>query len=312
MTTETSKGRDRRPGPAGDRSERPRLSVSQISTLHGSFQEDLRVYADAGLDGIGVWEMKLPEGGDEAALDAFRASGLAAGSAVPQVPSLLPLPRLGGPVDPGERLDALCRSLHRLAPFAPSGVVCLTGTGLGRDPDDAREVVVAGLRALASEAAGLGLRVALEPYQRVDGAEWTIVSSIPEALALIADAGDPPALALQFDVWHLWNTPTLYEDIACHAGRFAGVHVSGYRSPTRGWADRALPGQGAADLPGILAALEAAGWAGLYDVELFSDDGTFGAAYPDSLWALPAPDLLARIQGAFARAWEASRVMVLS
>ena len=39
----------------------PRLSVSQITTLHSSFAEDLRDYVAAGLAGIGVWEMKLGE-----------------------------------------------------------------------------------------------------------------------------------------------------------------------------------------------------------------------------------------------------------
>ena len=41
----------------------------------------------------------------------------------------------------------------------------------------------------------------------------------------------------------------------------------------------------------LIAALDAAGWDGLYDLEIFSDDGTFGSAYPDSLWSLPAADM---------------------
>jgi len=32
------------------------------------------------------------------------------------------------------------------------------------------------------------------------------------------------------------------------------------REPTRSWADRALPGDGPADVPAILRALDAAGW----------------------------------------------------
>jgi sugar phosphate isomerase/epimerase len=228
------------------------------------------------------------------------------------VPSILPLPLLPGPEDPAERVDALCSSLERLAPVRPSGVVCLTGSGLGRDPDDARATVVDGLATLAGEAERLGLRIALEPYQRIGGEQWTIVSSIPEAVELIRDAGDAPALGLQFDVWHLWNTPTLADDVARHAGRFAGVHVCDYRTPTRGWADRALPGDGEADVGSILRLLDDAGWDGLYDVELFSDDGTFGAAYDDSLWAQPPTDVLRRVREAFDRAWPADSPQPLS
>jgi sugar phosphate isomerase/epimerase len=282
---------------------RPRVSVSQITTFRSGFADDLRHYAGAGLDGIGIWELKLGEGDDAASLELFEASGLASASAVPAVPSILPLPLLGGPDDPSERLDALCRSLERLAPFRPAGIVCLTGTGEGRDPDAARTIVVDGLRTLAREAERLGLRIALEPYQRDGGELWTIASSIPEAVELIRDAGDPPELGIQFDVWHLWNTATLHDDIAREIDRFAGVHVCDRREPTRGWADRALPGDGGADVPSILRALDAAGWDGLYDIEIFSDDGTFGESYPDSYWAAPAEETLGRARSALERCW---------
>ena len=184
--------------------------------------------------------------------------------------------------------------LERLAPFRPTGLVCLTGTAEGRDPDEARSIVVDGLRTIAHEAARFGVRIALEPYQRAGGERWTIVSSIPEAVELIEDAGDPPSLGIQFDVWHLWNTPTLYDDIAREVDRFAGVHICDRREPTRGWADRALPGEGGANVPDILRALDAAGWDGLYDIEIFSDDGTFGSAYSDSYWTLPVDDAARR------------------
>jgi len=281
----------------------PRVSVSQITTVRSSFADDVRLYAEAGLDGIGVWELKLGEDGDAEALELLEASGLASAAAVPTVPSILPLPLLGGPDDPAERIEAYCASLERLAPFRPSGLVCLTGTADGRDPDEARSVVVDGLRTIAHEADRLGMRIGIEPYQRSSGELWTIVSSIPETVALIEDAGDLPALGIQFDVWHLWNTPTLYDDIAAEVDRFAGVHICDYRDPTRGWADRALPGDGSADVPGILRALDAAGWDGLYDIEIFSDDGTFGNAYPDSYWAAPAEETLARARAAFGHCW---------
>jgi sugar phosphate isomerase/epimerase len=287
----------------------PRVSISQISTFSASFAGDLAAYSAAGLDGIGIWELKLGDGADDDELDAFRASGLESASAVPVVPSLLPLPLLGGPEDPAERLEAMLASLHRLAPFTPSGIVCLSGTALGREPDEARRVVVDGLRQLAAEAQALGLKIAFEPYQRDGGGKWTIVSTIPEALELIRDAGDSPALQLQFDVWHLWNTETLLDDIATHVERFAGVHVCDVRVPTRGWADRAAPGGGTASVPRILRALDEAGWDGLYDIEIFSDDGTFGSPYDDSLWRLAPDAAAAHLRDAFEQAWQARGVV---
>ena len=285
----------------------PRISVSQITTLRSSFAEDLRHYAEAGLDGIGVWELKLPEGEDTELLELFEASGLESAAAVPAIPSILPLPLLGGPENPDERIEAYCHSIARLAPFHPSGLVLLTGTGSGRDPDDARATVVDGLSTIAAEAERHGLRVGIEPYQRDSGEQWTIATSIPDAVELIHEAGDPPGLGIQFDVWHLWNTPTLFDDISREIERFTGVHICDVREPTRAWADRALPGDGPADVAAILQALDAAGWEGLYDIEIFSDDGTFGSTYPDSYWAAPANDVLAQARESFERCWEATR-----
>ena len=192
----------------------PRFSMSQISTFPASFADDVDAYAAAGLDGIGIWELKLPEDGDDAeALEAFERSGLESASAVPLVPSILPLPRLGGPTDPAERVDALCSSIHRLARLRPERH--RLPDRLGRRPRSrrARGIVADGLRTLAAEAELAGVPVALEPYQRDGGEEWTIATSIPEAVELIDEAGGHPSLRLQFDLWHLWNTPTLVDDI---------------------------------------------------------------------------------------------------
>jgi sugar phosphate isomerase/epimerase len=285
----------------------PAFSISQVTTFRASFDEDLAAYREAGVGGLGVWEIKLPPGDATAAAERLRASGLASTNAVPAVPSILPLPLMPGPDDPRERVQAICGSLRRLAAFDPDCCVCLTGPAVGRAPHAARRTVVEGLRRIADAADEAGVRVGLEPVNRVGGEDWTIATSIPEALELLEEAGDPPSLGIMFDVWHLWSTPTLFEDVAAHAGRFVGVHVADWRSPTRGWADRVLPGDGVAGVPAILAALERAGWEGPYDLEIFSDDGTFGDRYPDSLWRVPARELARRGREAFLRAWEARK-----
>jgi sugar phosphate isomerase/epimerase len=235
---------------------------------------------------------------DEAALDALDASGLGRAAAVPTIPSVLPLPLMEGPPDPQERIDAICASVHRLAKFTPSGIVCLTG------PGDDRDTVVAGLRTIAGEAQRAGVCVGLEPVNRVGGDDWTIVSTLGEAVELL-DEVDHDSLGIQFDTWHLWNTPNVVEDITAYVDRIVGVHVADWREPTRKWADRVLPGDGVAALPRLLGALDAAGWAGFYDVEIFSDNGAFGDTWPDSLWDVSATELARRAKESFEQAWEA-------
>jgi sugar phosphate isomerase/epimerase len=280
-----------------------------VSTLAASFADDLRAYASAGADGIGIWESKLGEQSDAEALALLEESGLGSASAVPAVPSILPLPLLGGPDDPQARIASLCASVHRLAAFAPEGIVCLTGSGAGLDADDARAIVVAGLREVGNEAERAGVRIALEPYQREGIEPWSIANTIGDAVSLIEEAGSS-AIGIQFDTWHLWNTPDLLDDIEREAHRFVGVHLSDYRDPTRSWADRVLPGDGVADLPAILDALDRAGWQGFYDLEIFSDNGAFGTAHPDSLWDVAAPELAHRGKERFIQCWQKRRVAV--
>jgi sugar phosphate isomerase/epimerase len=276
--------------------EQPLFSISQVSTLSASFADDLRAYTAAGVDAIGIWELKLGDG----SLEEFRTSGLGSATAVPTVPSVHPLPLLPGPDTVRERVDSLLRSLEVLAPYAPSAVLCFTGPG-------DRETAVRGVREVAREVEQLGLRLAVEPFQLEGIESWSILNTLGDAAEFVEEVGSG-SVGIQFDVWHLWNTPDLLDEIPRHAPLIAGVHVNDWREPTRGWADRVLPGDGTADLAAILGVLEDVGWDGFYDLEIFSDNGAFGSAYPDSLWDVDAVELARRGRDAFMQTWSKRRV----
>jgi sugar phosphate isomerase/epimerase len=279
-----------------DTQQPPLFSISQVSTLTASFADDVRAYTDAGADGIGIWELKL----DDGSLDEFRASGLGSATAVPLVPSVHPLPLLDGPDRVRERVNSLLRSLEVLAAYEPTAILCFTGPG-------DRETAVRGVREVAREAERLGLRLALEPFQREGIESWSILNTLGDAAQFVEEVGSD-AVGIQFDVWHLWNTAEVLDEIPRYAHLIAGVHVNDWREPTRGWADRVLPGNGAADLPALLGVLDDVGWEGFYDLEIFSDNGAFGSAYPDSLWDLDAADLARRGRDAFFHTWSKRRV----
>jgi sugar phosphate isomerase/epimerase len=251
----------------------PRYSISQITTVGQSFADDLDAYREAGADGIGIWEMKLADD----SLERFRASGLQAATAIPEVPSILPLPLMEGPEDPAERVEAVAAGIRRLAPFEPSGVLFLTG------PGDDRQAVLDGIRAIADAGAEAGIPVALEPIQREFSQFWTTVSSLDEAAALLDEAGRP-GVGLIYDTWHLWREPL--GQVERHRDRIAGFHLADWREPTRNTNDRVLPGDGVIDYDPILETLR---WDGLYDLEIFSD-----ADLPGSLWTEDPRELARR------------------
>jgi sugar phosphate isomerase/epimerase len=266
-----------------------RLSICEFTTLGASFEDDLAAYRAAGVEGIGVCEIKLVEG----AAEQLRESGLRATHCVPAVPSILPLPLMEGPEEPEERVEALCASVRRLAELDPVCVQFLTGPAGGRG--DAREIVREGIRAVAAAGEAAGVRVALEPMHPTQKV-FSFVHTIPDALALIG--GEPVSIML--DTWHVSDP----DEIGPYVDKIAGVHVADRREPTRSHFDRVLPGDGVLDLGAVFRTLEAGGYDGWYDVEIFSDNGAFGEAFPDSLWDVDPFELARRARESFERVWE--------
>ncbi|HEY7603217.1 MAG TPA: sugar phosphate isomerase/epimerase family protein [Gaiellaceae bacterium] len=276
----------------------PRFSVSEFSTFNLTWDEDLAAFAAGGAEGIGIAETKLPED-DSTALAQLRESGLKATLCLPTALSILPNPLGAEPADPEERVELLARSIRRLAAYEPEMVMFLTGAAGDRDEHEAREIVVEGIRVLGSVGRQTGVRVGVEPIHRTANAEFSMITDLPGAEALLEEAGDD-SVGILFDTWHLWDTPDVLEHARRLAHRFPAVHVNDWRDETRDWDDRALPGEGVIDLPAILGALEAGGYDGWYDLEVFS-----GEQYDDSLMKLDPAELVRRGREGFMRAWEA-------
>lgn len=274
-----------------------RFGICELSTFPASFDDDVAAFAAAGAEAISIFEGKLLEGREPEQLETLRASGLGASAAITGVPSVLPLPKFPGPDEPEQRVEAIVAGMRRLAPFEPTAFVCPTGPAGERTETEAREALVDGMRAVADEAARLGIPVGLEPMSSYEQEDWTLVTTLGDAACLVDEIGGD--VGLVFDTWHLWDTPAVEDEIALYGDRFVAVQVNDWRSPTRSWCDRALPGDGVIDLAPLLDAVEATGWSGYWDLEVFSDDGTFGSDFEDSLWRLPPRELAQRGRNRF-------------
>ena len=122
----------------------------------------------------------------------------------------------------------------------------------------------------------VGVKIALEPLHPVYAADRSCLSLLCEALDMceaIEPMTDDPWIGTCIDVYHVWWDPNLRRDIA-RAGaakRIFGFHVCDWLVPTQDVLnDRGMMGDGIIDVPSIRGYVEAAGYEGLIEVEIFS------------------------------------------
>jgi sugar phosphate isomerase/epimerase len=160
----------------------------------------------------------------------------------------------------------------------------LAGQAEHKDLSSARADVFDGIAATLEYARGVGLPLAIEPLHPMYAADRACVNTLEQALDL-CDALDPAsgsdspegtveraALGVAVDVYHVWWDPKLQAQIA-RAGRerLLAFHVCDWLVPTRDLlTDRGMMGDGVIDIPRIRGWVEAAGFGGYSEVEIFS------------------------------------------
>ena len=177
-----------------------------------------------------------------------------------------------------DNVDANRRAISDAATLGSSCFVMVVGSL----PPGSKDI--AGARAQVAEATGMllehgrsvGVRIALEPLHPVYAADRSCLTLLSEALDLcdaIEGQTADPWLGALVDVYHLWWDPFVKRDIA-RAGissRIFGLHVSDWLVPTEDVLnDRGMMGDGIIDVPMIRSDVEAAGYAGPVEVEIFS------------------------------------------
>ena len=162
----------------------------------------------------------------------------------------------------------------------------LVGKPARHDIGLARSQVHDGIAATLEYARSVGMPLAIEPLHPMQAAERSCVNTLEQALD-ICDALDPGrtgALGVAVDVYHVWWDPKLEAQIE-RAGRdrLLAYHVCDWLVPTRDLLnDRGMMGDGVIELKKVRGWVEAAGYAGFAEVEIFSDQW----------WSRPADEVL--------------------
>ncbi len=158
---------------------------------------------------------------------------------------------------------------------AKSFVMVVGGLPEGsRDISAARDQVAEAAGLLLPHAKACGVRLALEPLHPVYAASRSCLSLLSEALDMceaVEGSVDDAWLGVCIDVYHVWWDPNLRRDIARSRGRILGFHVCDWLVPTVDVLnDRGMMGDGVIDVRAIRGDVEAAGFEGFTEVEIFS------------------------------------------
>jgi sugar phosphate isomerase/epimerase len=273
------------------------FGMSQFSTWPQSFEQDLQLYQESGIQYIEVCEGKLEVDNPHPQLQRLRETGLKVPSVQPRLHSLFPDHPRPLPESPGERMLQLRNTINLFGPYFPgTTIVTISGAAPGGNYDLAYRTAAHEYKEAARAAADQGVRLALEPLNPILMNVDTFICSLTHA-ARIVEAVDHPAFGLFVDVWHIWEDAVACPLIKQFGNKIYGVHVNDWRTP-RAFGDRYLPGQGEIPLVTLLQAIRESGYAGVYTLEVFSETHLEG-----SLWADPRRTVLEGKE-AFAKIWE--------
>ena len=226
--------------------------------------------AERGFGGIVFWRREIGRRGLEIG-DRARAAGLV-------VAGLCRAPFLVGPLALPTR-SAIMDDFHAAIDMAAElGAPVLTIVAGGVDPGT--RGVAESLKRLADRvaeaapnAAIRNVKLALEPLHPVYGGDRSCLVTMRDAVDLCEAIGHAN-VGVAVDVYHVWWDTTLAVELQrAGAGRILGYHLCDWLAETRDvLVDRGMMGDGVADLKGIRAAVETAGYHGLCEVEIFSAD----------------------------------------
>jgi sugar phosphate isomerase/epimerase len=172
-------------------------------------------------------------------------------------------------VDEARELNAACLVL--VVGGLPGA---LAGKAAHKDLALSRSQVRDGIATLLEHSRSAGMPLAIEPLHPMYAGDRACINTMEQALD-VCDELDPTrsgALGVAVDVYHVWWDPKLEAQIR-RAGRerLLAFHVCDWLTPTRDLLnDRGMMGDGVIDIPRIRGWVEAQGFAGYSEVEIFS------------------------------------------
>jgi sugar phosphate isomerase/epimerase len=261
-------------------SDLSRLSLNQMTIKPWSIRDVVEGCVRAGIPALGLWRESVAETG-------LRASARLVADAGLRVSSLC---RGGwfGAATAGERkkrLDDNRRAIDEAAVLGTNVLVLVCGPAADRQLEAARAYVEEAIASLLPYAVQCGVRLGIEPLHPMYAAERSVIVTLAEANALVRRLNSV-GVGVVIDVYHVWWDPEVYIQISAATGHILGFHVCDWLVPTTDLLlSRAMMGDGVIELRRLRAAVEAAGYRGPIEVEIFNQE----------IWQLPGDEILRRV-----------------
>lgn len=266
-----------------------RLCIHTITTKPWSLQQCIKEYTKAGVPAITVWRQALEPQGLAQSARMLKSSGL-------RVTSLCRggfFPALTAS-DRAKAIDDNRKAIAEAHAIGAPHIVLVVGAVPGIPLPEARQMIADGIVAVLPEAKAAGVKLAIEPLHPMYANDRSAVNTMKQANDMVQQIGSP-LVGVAVDVYHLWWDDALEREIArCgKLGALLAFHVCDWRTPTREFLnDRGLMGEGCINIPQIRGWVEATGFKGDIEVEIFSTE----------LWQTEQSQFVERIKQAYLKA----------
>ncbi|MBG0860636.1 MAG: sugar phosphate isomerase/epimerase [Bacteroidales bacterium] len=263
-----------------------RLCIHTITTKPWSIEEAAKNFSASGVKGITVWRDALSGRNIKRTGEMLRQHNL----------SVVSLCRGGffawrEPAKRQAAIDDNRRAVDEAFELGTNLIVLVCGADPAQSLEDSRKQIQEGISLVLPLAESAGIKLAIEPLHPMYADTRSAINTLTQANTM-AEALNSPWTGVAVDVYHVWWDPDLENEIK-RCGRnnnLFAFHVSDWKSPTLDLLnDRGLMGEGCIPLKMIRSFVEAAGFQGFIEVEIFSNE----------YWKLDQSEFLKKIISAF-------------
>jgi sugar phosphate isomerase/epimerase len=244
------------------------LCIHTITTKPWNIEKAAKRFSDEGVKGITVWRDALEGCNISQTGHLLRESGL-------QIVSLC----RGGFFPNKETknrktaIEDNRKAIEEAAELGAPLIVLVCGSDPSQSLEESREQIREGIESILPDAAAAGIRLAIEPLHPMYADTRSAINTLAQANDMALSLNSK-SVGVAVDVYHLWWDPSLEPEIRrCgENGHLFAFHICDWKVPTHDFLfDRGIMGEGCIPVKKIRSWVEATGFNGFYEVEIFSN-----------------------------------------